>query len=134
MYFIILLSIFEFVFYTFFMVLVSIINIKSIFLKTTLTYLSLFLVSLILYFLLRNILKKINMPPEKNLYLIPILNVVISFTIATLLVKLFPKNIGTSMIALLIYMSLIYYGILINLIICILNFFLTKSSKSREKT
>lgn len=134
MYFLVLLSIFEFIFYTFFMVLVSLINIKSLFLKNSLTYLSLFLVSLILYYLLRAILRKINMPAEKNLYIIPILNIIISFSIATLLVKLFPKNIGTSMIALLIYMSLIYYGILINLIICILNFFFTKSIKSRKKT
>jgi hypothetical protein len=121
---IIALSIFEFIFYTFFMFLIESITIESSILKLLLHFSSLILISVILYFIIHFILNKINLKAKKHIFQICIWNIIVGIVFPILLIIIIPNDTFTTFAFLLIVCTL-YYGIFINICISLLNQFLT---------
>ncbi len=121
----IILVIFEFLFYTLLMVLIESIPLTSETLKLLIHFGSIILISVILYFLIRFILHKLKMNSKKYLYLIPLSNVLIGTILPGLLVAIIP-NEKIFWLFFAVIVSTIYYGVLINIMIVILNFLFTK--------
>lgn len=121
-----LLAIFEFIFYTLLMVLVNSIEIKVKFLKVLEHFGALVGISLILYFLFRFILGKLQVNVRRYLYLVVVLNLVIGLLGPAVILIILPNEFlfGLGMIMMV---GTLYYGLIVNLIICMLNLFLTNS-------
>lgn len=127
---IILFAIFEFIFYTFFMVLISEITITSALLKLIAHFASLIIISIILYFLIKLILNKLGLKSKKYIYLICLGNLIFGIIFPLILITIIPNEKFT-IFALLLIISTCYYGIFINIIISLLNHFLTNRRKKQ---
>lgn len=125
---IVLSSVFELIFYTFFMVLIGSIPITNKALELVVHFLGLALAALIFYFLIRFILNMLDMKAKKYIYYIVIWNLILGLIAPVLLILIIPSEILTTF-AFLVLVSSVYYGILINVVICFLNYFLTNRKK-----
>ncbi len=122
----IFLAIFEFIFYTFFMLLVSSIDIKIKFLKVVVYFGALVGISLVLYFLMRFILSKIDVNVRRYLYLVVVLNLLMGIIGPAVILVILPNKFlfGLGMVMMV---GTLYYGLIVNLMICMLNLFFTNS-------
>lgn len=120
-----ILAIFEFLFYTFFMVLIGNIGLENEILKLVIHFGSLLVISTILYLLIKIILKKLNMNSKKSIYLIVIWNLVLGILFPGILSIIIPSE-KIFLVSMVIIVSTIYYGIFINVFLSLLNFILTK--------
>ena len=125
---IVLSSVFELIFYTFFMVLIGSIPITNKALELVVHFLGLALAALIFYFLIRFILNMLDMKAKKYIYYIVIWNLILGLIAPVLLILIIPSENLTTF-AFLVLVSSVYYGILINVVICFLNYFLTNRKK-----
>ena len=125
---VVLSSIFELIFYTFFMVLIGSIPFTNKILELVVHFLGLALVAFLFYFLIRFILNKLDMKAKKYIYYIVIWNLILGLIAPVLLIIIIPSEILTTF-AFLVLVSAVYYGILINVVICFLNYFLTNRKK-----
>ncbi len=125
---IILSAIFEFLFYTFLMVLIDGINITNQIVDLLIHFLGLIIVSFIFYNLLQIIFKKINMKAKKYIYYVIISNLILTLIVPVLMIIIIPNELLTSL-SFLILISAIYYGIFINLTLIFLNYFFTNMRK-----
>ena len=121
-------SVFELIFYTFFMVLIGSIPITNKALELVVHFLGLALVALIFYFLIRFILNMLDMKAKKYIYYIVIWNLILGLIAPVFFFFIIPSEILTTF-AFLVLVSSVYYGILINVVICFLNYFLTNRKK-----
>lgn len=119
------LAIFEFLFYTFFMVLIGNMGLENEILKLVIHFGSLLVISTILYLLIKIILKKLNMNSKKSIYLIVIWNLVLGILFPGILSIIIPSE-KIFLVSMMIIVSTIYYGIFINALLSLLNFILTK--------
>ena len=127
--FIIALSaIFEFIFYTFFMVLIGLIPISNKILELLLHFIGLFLVPILFYLIIRFLFQKLDMKAKKYIYYVGILNLVLGIFAPILLIIIIPNETLT-LFAFLVLISSVYYGILINVLIFFFNYFLTNKKK-----
>lgn len=125
---IVLTSIFEFVFYTFFMVLIDGINITSKAMDLLVHFLGLLVVALLFYFLIRFLFHKLDMKAKKYIYYLAIVNLVVTLLAPVLLIFIIPNETLTTL-SFLILVSAVYYGIFINIVLCFLNYFFTNRYK-----
>ena len=127
--FIIALSaIFEFIFYTFFMVLIGLIPINNKILELLLHFIGLFLVAILFYLIIRFLFQKLDMKAKKYIYYVGILNLVLGI-FAPILLIIIISNETLTWFAFLVLISYVYYGILINVLIFFFNYFLTNKKK-----
>lgn len=127
--FIIALSaIFEFIFYTFFMVLIGLIPINNKILELLLHFISLFLVAILFYLIIRFLFQKLDMKAKKYIYYVGILDLVLGIFAPILLIIIIPNETLT-LFAFLVLISSVYYGILINVFVFFFNYFLTNKKK-----
>lgn len=127
--FIIALSaIFEFIFYTFFMVLIGLIPISNKILELLLHFIGLFLVAILFYLIIRFLFQKLDMKAKKYIYYAGILNLVLGIFAPILLIIIIPNETLT-LFAFLVLISSVYYGILINVLVFFFNYFLTNKKK-----
>ena len=127
--FIIALSaIFEFIFYTFFMVLIGLIPINNKILELLLHFIGLFLVAILFYLIIRFLFQKLDMKAKKYIYYVGILNLVLGIFAPILLIIIIPNETLT-LFAFLVLISSVYYGILINVFVFFFNYFLTNKKK-----
>ncbi len=117
---IIILSIFELIFYTFFMVLIDDITIENMALKQVIHFSSLIIIGTILYFIIRTILNLLKYKNKETIYMVSIWNIVLGIFFPILLIIILP-NEGVQVFSIMLLVSTFYYGILINIVICILN-------------
>ena len=122
-------SIFELVFYTFFMVLLGNIEIMNAGLDLLVHFLSLIVVAGAFYFLIRFLFHKLGMRSKKDIYYVVVMNLLLGMVAPILLIILIPNETLTNF-AFLILLSVVYYGFLINFIICLFNHFLTNRRKN----
>ena len=125
---VVLSSIFELVFYTFFMVLIESIPFTNKVLELVIHFLGLVLVAFAFYFLIRFLLSKLDMKAKKYIYYIVIGNLILGLIAPLLLIIIIPSEILTTF-AFLILVSAVYYGILINVAISFFNYLLTNRKK-----
>ena len=125
---VVLSSIFELIFYTFFMVLIGSIPFTNKILELVVHFLGLALVAFLFYFLIRFILNKLDMKAKKYIYYIVIWNLILGLIAPVLLIIIIPSEILTTF-AFLVLVSTVYYGIFINVAICFFNYFLTNRKK-----
>ncbi len=125
---IVLSSIFELIFYTFFMVLIESVEITNSLLSLVVHFLALFIVASAFYFLVRFVFNKLDMKAKKYIYYVVISNIIIGTIAPVLLIIIIPSEILTTFTFILL-VSAIYYGLLINVIISFLNHFLTNRRK-----
>lgn len=121
----ILIAVFSFIFYTFFMVLIDSITISNSILEFIVHFGSLVIVAFILYFIIKFILKKLNLLSRKNIYQIVLWNLVIGLIFPVVLIILIPNEKFT-IFSFMLIVSTLYYGIIIDIIISLLNHFKTK--------
>lgn len=127
--FIIALSaIFEFIFYTFFMVLIGLIPINNKILELLLHFIGLFLVAILFYLIIRFLFQKLDMKAKKYIYYVGVLNLVLGIFAPILLIIIIPNETLT-LFAFLVLISSVYYGILINVFVFFFNYFLTNKKK-----
>ena len=127
--FIIALSaIFEFIFYTFFMVLIGLIPINNKILELLLHFIGLFLVAILFYLIIRFLFQKLDMKAKKYIYYVGILNLVLGIFAPILLIIIIPNETLT-LFAFLVLISSVYYGILIDVLVFFFNYFLTNKKK-----
>ena len=119
---IVLSSIFELIFYTFFMVLIESVEITNSLLSLVVHFLALFIVASAFYFLVRFVFNKLDMKAKKYIYYVVISNIIIGTIAPVLLIIIIPSEILTTFTFILL-VSAIYYGLLINVIISFLNHF-----------
>lgn len=124
----VILAIFEFIFYTYFMVLVGELETNNQLLILVVHFLSLLIISIILYYIIRFILKKLDLKSKRDIYEVCLLNIGIGLIFPIILIILIP-NVNFTTFALVMLISTGYYGILINIIIALLNHFLTNRQK-----
>ncbi len=122
-------SIFELVFYTFFMVLLGNIEIMNAGLDLLVHFLSLIVVAGAFYFLIRFLFHKLGMRSKKDIYYVVVANLMLGLIAPILLIILIPNETLTNF-AFLVLLSVVYYGFLINFIICLFNHFLTNRRKN----
>ncbi len=122
-------SIFELVFYTFFMVLLGNIEIMNVGLDLLIHFLSLIVVAGVFYFLIRFLFHKLGLRAKKDIYYVVVMNLLLGMVAPILLIILIPNETLTNF-AFLILLSVVYYGFLINFIICLFNHFLTNRRKN----
>lgn len=122
-------SIFELVFYTFFMVLLGNIEIMNVGLDLLVHFLSLIVVAGAFYFLIRFLFHKLGMRSKKDIYYVVVVNLMLGLIAPILLIILIPNETLTNF-AFLVLLSVVYYGFLINFIICLFNHFLTNRRKN----
>ena len=122
-------SIFELVFYTFFMVLLGNIEIMNAGLDLLVHFLSLIVVAGAFYFLIRFLFHKLGMRSKKDIYYVVVVNLMLGLIAPILLIILIPNETLTNF-AVLVLLSVVYYGFLINFIICLFNHFLTNRRKN----
>ena len=121
-------SVFEFVFYTFLMVLISLIPINNQALKLLVHFLGLILVAFLFYFLIRFIFNKLDMRAKKYIYYVAVVNLILGLIAPIFLILIIPSEVLTNF-AFLVLVSSVYYGILINVLLCFFNYFLTNRYK-----
>ena len=121
---IVISSIFEFVFYTFFMVLIGSIPINNQVLKLLVHFLGLIVVAILFYYLIRFIFSKIEMKAKKYIYYMTISNIILGAIVPVFLIIIIPNETLTTL-AFLVIVSTVYYGIFINVMICLFNYFLS---------
>ena len=119
-----LLAIFELLFYTVFMVLLDSIPITYKILDLFVHFISLIVVAFVFYFLIRLLVQKIKYS-KKDIYLVVVINLLVSLILPVILMIIIPSD-SVSTFLFLILVSAFYYGILINILICLFNYFLTK--------
>ncbi len=119
-----LLAIFELLFYTVFMVLLDSIPITYKILDLFVHFISLIVVAFVFYFLIRLLFQKIKYS-KKDIYLVVVINLLVSLILPVILMIIIPSEIVSTFLF-LILVSAFYYGILINILICLFNYFLTK--------
>ena len=119
-----LLAIFELLFYTVFMVLLDSIPITYKILDLFVHFISLTVVAFVFYFLIRLLFQKIKYS-KKDIYLVVVINLLVSLILPVILMIIIPSE-TVSTFLFLILVSAFYYGILINIFICLFNYFLTK--------
>lgn len=119
-----LLAIFELLFYTVFMVLLDSIPITYKILDLFVHFISLIVVAFVFYFLIRLLFQKIKYS-KKDIYLVVVINLLVSLILPVILMIIIPSEIVSTFLF-LILVSAFYYGILINIFICLFNYFLTK--------
>mgnify|MGYP001851590228 FL=1 len=119
-----LLAIFELLFYTVFMVLLDSIPITYKILDLFVHFISLIVVAFVFYFLIRLLFQKIKYS-KKDIYLVVVINLLVSLILPVILMIIIPSE-TVSTFLFLILVSAFYYGILINILICLFNYFLTK--------
>lgn len=119
-----LLAIFELLFYTVFMVLLDSIPITYKILDLFVHFISLIVVAFVFYFLIRLLFQKIKYS-KKDIYLVVVINLLVSLILPVILMIIIPSE-TVSTFLFLILVSAFYYGILINIFICLFNYFLTK--------
>lgn len=112
------------------MVLLSEITITSALLKLIVHFASLIIISIVLYFLIKFILNKISLKSKKYIYLICLWNLILGIIFPLLLITIIPNEKFT-IFALLLIISTGYYGVFINIIISLLNHFLTNRRKKQ---
>lgn len=122
-------SIFELVFYTFLMVLLGNIEIMNVGLDLLVHFLSLIVVAGAFYFLIRFLFHKLGMRSKKDIYYVVVVNLMLGLIAPILLIILIPNETLTNF-AFLVLLSVVYYGFLINFIICLFNHFLTNRRKN----
>ena len=122
-------SIFELVFYTFFMVLLGNIEIMNAGLDLLVHFLSLIVVAGAFYFLIRFLFHKLGLRSKKDIYYVVVVNLMLGLIAPILLIILIPNETLTNF-AFLVLLSVVYYGFLINFIICLFNHFLTNRRKN----
>lgn len=122
-------SIFELVFYTFLMVLLGNIEIMNAGLDLLVHFLSLIVVAGAFYFLIRFLFHKLGMRSKKDIYYVVVVNLMLGLIAPILLIILIPNETLTNF-AFLVLLSVVYYGFLINFIICLFNHFLTNRRKN----
>ena len=122
-------SIFELVFYTFFMVLLGNIEIMNAGLDLLIHFLSLIVVAGVFYFLIHFLFHKLGLRAKKDIYYVVVMNLLLGMVAPILLIILIPNETLTNF-AFLILLSVVYYGFLINFIICLFNHFLTNRRKN----
>lgn len=123
--FVFLFCVFEFFFYTLFMVLVESLTINNVVLKSVVHFLSLVIISGLLYVIMKFIIKKLKLNVKKMLYLIPIWNLVLGLVAPVLVLVIIPSE-TLATLAVVLMISTVYYGLFINITLCILNLFGTK--------
>lgn len=123
--FVFLFCVFEFFFYTLFMVLVESLTINNVVLKSVVHFLSLIIISGLLYVIMKFIIKKLKLNVKKMLYLIPIWNLVLGLVAPVLVLVIIPSE-TLATLAVVLMISTVYYGLFINITLCILNLFGTK--------
>jgi len=96
------------------MVLIGSINIENQVLKLLLHFGAILLISVILYFLIRYILKKLKMDIKKSLYLIVVWNLVLGLLFPGIFATIIPSE-KIFLFSMMIIVSTIYYGIFINI-------------------
>lgn len=116
----IILSIFELIFYTFFMVLIDDITIENVALKHVIHFSSLIVIGIILYFIIRTILNLLKYKNKEALYMVSIWNIILGIFFPIILIIILP-NEGIQVFSIMLLVSTFYYGILINIFICVLN-------------
>ena len=126
---IVLSSIFEFIFYTFFMVLIDSIPFTSSLFRFFVHFLALIVVAIVFYFLICFIFRKLEMRGKKYLYYVAIWNIILGVFAPVLLIIIIPSEFLTT-VSFLILVGTIYYGIFINFIFCLCNHFLTNRKKN----
>lgn len=119
-----LLAIFELLFYTVFMVLLDSIPITYKILDLLVHFISLIVVAFVFYLLIRLLFKKIKYL-KKDIYLVVVINLMVSLILPVILMIIIPSD-SVSTLLFLILVSAFYYGILINVFISLFNYFLTK--------
>lgn len=124
-FFVVIFSYFEFFFYTLMMVLVESVNITNVGLKVLVHFASLSIISVMLYFIMKFLLTKLNRNVKRFLYLIPIWNLVLGLAFPFLVLAIIPSE-ALATIAVVFIVSTAYYGLFINITLCILNLFWTK--------
>lgn len=123
--FVFLFCVFEFFFYTLFMVLVESLTINNVVLKSVVHFLSLIIISGLLYVIMKFIIKKLKLNVKKMLYLISIWNLVLGLVAPVLVLVIIPSE-TLATLAVVLMISTVYYGLFINITLCILNLFGTK--------
>ncbi len=119
-----LLAIFELLFYTVFMVLLDNIPITYKILDLLVHFISLIVVAFVFYLLIRLLFKKIKYL-KKDIYLVVVINLMVSLILPVILMIIIPSD-SVRTFLFLILVSAFYYGILINVFISLFNYFLTK--------
>lgn len=125
---VVLSSIFEFIFYTFFMVLVGLLPVNNKILELLIHFLGLFLVAMLFYYLIRFLLNKLNMKAKKYIYYVGIMNLVLGIIAPIILIFIIPNEILT-LFVFLVLISTAYYGIIINVVLFFFNYFLTNKRR-----
>ena len=125
---VVLSSIFEFIFYTFFMVLVGLLPVNNKILELLIHFLGLFLVAMLFYYLIRFLFNKLNMKPKKYIYYVGIMNLVLGIIAPIILIFIIPNEILT-LFVFLVLISTAYYGIIINVVLFFFNYFLTNKRR-----
>lgn len=120
------ISFFEFTFYTLLMVLIKEIPVKSPFLELVIHFFSLITLGVIIYYLIKFILKKLHLELKKYLYIIPICNILLGTVILPLIMLIIAPKTLLSLIFISI-IGTISYGLFINIVIILMNIFLTKN-------
>ncbi len=120
----IILAIIEFIVYTYLMVLVGSIEIDNSVISLILHFASLTIISFILYYLLHFILRKLKFYAKKDIYQVCLYNIGVGIVFPIVLIILIPNESFTTF-AMLMIVSTGYYGIFVNILISIWNYFLT---------
>lgn len=107
------------------MVLVESLTINNVVLKSVVHFLSLIIISGLLYVIMKFIIKKLKLNVKKMLYLIPIWNLVLGLVAPVLVLVIIPSE-TLATLAVVLMISTVYYGLFINITLCILNLFGTK--------
>ncbi len=124
----IILAILETFLYTFFMIQIGSIEISNKIVSLLVHFISLSLISLILYFIIHFILSKLNLKAKKHLYHICIYNLFIGLIFPILLIIIIP-NEKFEIFAMLMLVSTLYYGIFVNILLALFNYFLTNRKR-----
>lgn len=111
------------------MVLLGNIEIMNAGLDLLVHFLSLIVVAGAFYFLIRFLFHKLGMRSKKDIYYVVVVNLMLGLIAPILLIILIPNETLTNF-AFLVLLSVVYYGFLINFIICLFNHFLTNRRKN----
>ena len=121
-------AIFELLFYTFFMVLIGSIEINNGLLAFLVHILASLVIALSFYYLIRFIFIKLDMRAKLYIYYLAVCNIIIGGILPVFLIIIIPSEVLTNF-AFIILVCTIYYGILINIFLCLLNAVLTNRQK-----
>lgn len=126
---ILLSSIFEFIFYTFLMVLIGLLPINNNLIEFLIYFLGLFLVAILFYLIIRFLLQKLDMKAKKYIYYVGIMNLTLGIVAPIVLIFIIPNEVLT-LFVFLVLISTVCYGIVINVFLFFFNYFLTNKKKN----